>query len=250
MPLERLMDLTPNPPDPEELYTDLRFLSPPTARPTVVLNMVATLDGKTVLGHDGGWSTAIGSPTDRLLMRRIRLACPAIAVGAGTLRSGPTGFAPHLLRAIFTRSGKIPADHQVFEAGRERCIVFTPRESLESAQAQLRDVATVIGTGTGDQAITEALAILRRDFGIERLLLEGGPATNGAFLRTGCIDEVFLTIAPMVRGGSGLPGLFAGDPGPGLLHLGLSSAYRCQGEIYLRYRVQAPSEAPTKESLP
>lgn len=52
----------------------------------------------------------------------------------------------------------------------------------------------------GDTEIDTELALmkLRRFFGIQMLLLEGGSILNGAFQRAGVIDELSLVIAPMV----------------------------------------------------
>jgi riboflavin biosynthesis pyrimidine reductase len=46
---------------------------------------------------------------------------------------------------------------------------------------------------------------------IERLLLEGGGGSNGAFLRVGLIDEISVAICPAVDGATGAPGIFASD---------------------------------------
>jgi riboflavin biosynthesis pyrimidine reductase len=54
-----------------------------------------------------------------------------------------------------------------------------------------------------------ALEILNRELGIERLLLEGGGGSNGAFLRAGLIDEISLAICPAVDGAKGAPSIFA-----------------------------------------
>jgi riboflavin biosynthesis pyrimidine reductase len=53
-----------------------------------------------------------------------------------------------------------------------------------------------------------ALAILNRELGVKRLLLEGGGGTNGAFLRAGLIDELNLVLCPSVDGAKGAPSVF------------------------------------------
>lgn len=50
-----------------------------------------------------------------------------------------------------------------------------------------------------------ALHKLKEQFGIERLLLEGGSILNGAFERSDAIDELSLVVAPIVGGGSDKP---------------------------------------------
>jgi riboflavin biosynthesis pyrimidine reductase len=57
-----------------------------------------------------------------------------------------------------------------------------------------------------------ALETLNRELGIERLLLEGGGKSNGAFLRAGLIDEISLAICPAVDGARGGPYIYdSGD---------------------------------------
>jgi riboflavin biosynthesis pyrimidine reductase len=52
-----------------------------------------------------------------------------------------------------------------------------------------------------------ALEILNRELGLERLLLEGGGGSNGAFLRAGLIDEISLAICPAIDGAKGAPSI-------------------------------------------
>lgn len=55
-----------------------------------------------------------------------------------------------------------------------------------------------IFAGEHEIDIDLALMKLRRFFGIQMLLLEGGSILNGAFQRAGVIDEVSLVVAPIV----------------------------------------------------
>jgi riboflavin biosynthesis pyrimidine reductase len=61
-----------------------------------------------------------------------------------------------------------------------------------------------------DLALT--LEILNRELGVKRLLVEGGGATNGAFLRAGLLDEICLVVCPGVDGTKGAPSAFDGRP--------------------------------------
>ncbi|MBQ9845733.1 MAG: dihydrofolate reductase family protein [Oscillospiraceae bacterium] len=54
-----------------------------------------------------------------------------------------------------------------------------------------------IFAGDAELDLTLALSKLKRLFGIEKLLLEGGSIINGAFQRDGLIDEISLVIAPV-----------------------------------------------------
>ena len=57
------------------------------------------------------------------------------------------------------------------------------------------------------------LKLLRDEFGVKILLHEGGPALFGDFLAHGCVDELFLTVAPQFAGRDAKrqrPGIVAG----------------------------------------
>lgn len=85
----------------------------------------------------------------------------------------------------------------------------------------------------------EALEILNREFGIKRLLLEGGGHINGSFLAAGLIDELSLLIAPLADGISGVTTVFErpGEPGTTpIAQLTLRSVEQKEGgAIWLRY---------------
>jgi riboflavin biosynthesis pyrimidine reductase len=85
----------------------------------------------------------------------------------------------------------------------------------------------------------QAVMLLARDFGVKRLLLEGGASTNFDFLEAGVVDEIFLSFSPKLKGGEHLPTVVdgAGFPGREYVSLELKSLYRDGDEFYFRYRV-------------
>jgi riboflavin biosynthesis pyrimidine reductase len=99
-----------------------------------------------------------------------------------------------------------------------------------------------------DLALT--LDILNRDLGVKRLLVEGGGATNGAFLRAGLVDEIDLIICPGVDGTKGAPSAFdateaEGDQRAPIKTMTLESSRALDGgAVLLKYRIQnEPAEA-------
>ena len=99
-----------------------------------------------------------------------------------------------------------------------------------------------------DLALT--LDILNRDLGVKRLLVEGGGATNGAFLRAGLVDEIDLIICPGVDGTKGAPSAFDATEAKGDQHAPIktmtleSSKALDGGAVLLKYRIQnEPAEA-------
>jgi riboflavin biosynthesis pyrimidine reductase len=91
--------------------------------------------------------------------------------------------------------------------------------------------------------LRRVLGKLRREFGIERLLLEGGGKINGSFLAAGLIDELSLIVAPVADGAIGTPTLFDADDGKRPARsLTLIAAKRLRGDlVWLRYRVRGTS---------
>jgi riboflavin biosynthesis pyrimidine reductase len=79
---------------------------------------------------------------------------------------------------------------------------------------------------------------LSADFGIERLLLEGGGGINGSFLSAGLIDEISLLILPVADGSVNMPTTFDRPKEPAT-SLSLISVEQLEGDVvYLRYRPQ------------
>jgi hypothetical protein len=78
MALERLFDLTGNTTAPDALYIKIVFPDPSEERPYLYINMVATVDGKIVLGKIGGTAAGVGGSTDQKLFRRLQHHCDAV----------------------------------------------------------------------------------------------------------------------------------------------------------------------------
>ncbi|MYA20768.1 MAG: deaminase [Chloroflexi bacterium] len=251
------MDASDGSPD----YTALEFPEAPADRPCVIVNMVASADGKTVIE---GSEQGLGSATDRRLMRELRLHADIVLTGAGTLRtSGHTSRLndealealrvargkPRLpIAATLTHSGDLPLDNRFFTGSDFEGVVYLS----DGAPAERADALAT--TGRAVQRVPEGaeapamLAHMREALGCRLLLLEGGPTLNGEFFRRGLVDELFLTLGALVVGGDAArtavetPGHPASHEG--VRRLALLSAYRNPetSELYLRYRVRRPAE--------
>ena len=100
-----------------------------------------------------------------------------------------------------------------------------------------------IFAGETELDLSLALDILNRELGIVRLLVEGGGATNGSFLRAGLIDEVHLVLNPTIDGTRGAPSAFdAPDGDAGRAPLAKMTLEETQpldnGALWLRYSLQ------------
>lgn len=244
MALERLLDTTGATDASEALYASIEAPAAPDERPYIFINVAATADGKIVLGTPSGSAAGVGGPTDQLLFRRIQRNCDAALIGSGTLRASTVIYPPEILRFVVTRSGDVPLTNRFFADAPDRAFVVAPEDLSEEAVARLRAVTNLLQCGTGAVDFAGTLKLLRERHGVRRLLCEGGAEVNEALLRLGVVDELFLTIAPKLKGGTHLPTPVGGE-GFSLgayLPLELLSVYRDGSELYLRYRVGAGPE--------
>jgi riboflavin biosynthesis pyrimidine reductase len=122
--------------------------------------------------------------------------------------------------------------------------VLTERVSDAHLAGLRRDGVSYIFAGEQELDLGLALEILNRELGLDRLLLEGGGGSNGAFLRAGLIDEISLAICPAVDGAKGAPSIFdsndkdAGVAAP-IRSMTLASTEVLEGGVvWLRYRLQ------------
>ncbi len=234
-----------------EIYQDLE-LPPPerydASRPYVIVNMVSSVDGSVTLK---GKASGIGSETDRRAMRTLRSTADAVMIGAGTLRSerlslglDEPGGESQPLAVIVTRSGNLPLDANLILAEHQNLLVITTPDGPESVDGRLRERARVVrvaATASGGANLKETLGILKAEFAVDRLLVEGGPTLNHRLFSQNLADELFLTLTPKLLGGGQASVLtllegceFSPSEISGLELLGV---HLCGSELYLRYRL-------------
>ncbi|MDR7569374.1 MAG: dihydrofolate reductase family protein [Armatimonadota bacterium] len=237
----------------EDLYADLRFPDRPD-RPHVVLHLVMSADGgATLRGRTGG----MGGPADRLAFRRLREACDAILVGAGTVREEAyrppalspeaqarriaRGLAPLPRLVILTARAALDPAHRVFSDPGRAPLVVAPEDADTAALDGIARVAEVMRCGRGEVDLPRLLGLLRPR-GIRWVVCEGGPVLAAQLLALDLVDELFLTLAPWVVG-SGERRLVDGvlNP-PRRLHL--LEAREHGGDLLLRYALVPKEEPP------
>jgi riboflavin biosynthesis pyrimidine reductase len=122
--------------------------------------------------------------------------------------------------------------------------VLTERVSDAHLAGLRQDGVSYIFAGEQELDLGLALEVLNRELGLERLLLEGGGGSNGAFLRAGLIDEISLAICPAIDGAKGAPSIFdssdkdAGIAAPIRSMILASTEVLEGGVVWLRYRLQ------------
>lgn len=217
-----------------ELLADADLTAGATgAKPHVFFNFVTTLDGRAALG---GSSRPLGGPADLELLLALRAAADAVLVGPGTVRAEGYGrlLAPERRPSpppavLISRRFEIPWDTGLFAAADQPVIVYTGAAGSAPAVAAPVEVVRL-----DDCTPAAALADLRAR-GVRALLSEGGPTLFGAFVAAGLVDELFLTLSPLLAGAAGETAILAGGPLADPARLALRWALRAGDELYLRY---------------
>jgi riboflavin-specific deaminase-like protein len=237
----------------EDVYDGFVLPAPASGRerPFLAVNMVASVDGAVAV-H--GRTAPLAGPADAIAFPRLRAAGDAILVGAGTARVedyGPghgtdarrqarvaAGLAPVPTLIIVSASLELDPQARVFQIrpGDPRPIVLTHERSPTAQRRALSEVADVRIHGDAAVDLDGALRQLHAD-GLTRILGEGGPTLNGTLVAADLIDEVFLTISPVLVSGASSR-IVVGAPLADLLRLTLVELREHDGELLTRWRVE------------
>ena len=256
-----------------DLYSgDLQFPTEPD-RTHVFGNFVTTLDGVVsydIPGRSGGGEISGFNAADRFIMGLLRASADAVVVGAGTLRDTAADhlwLAEHVYpeaRELYTRyrrevltkseppltvivagSGAVDLQRAVFRTpGVKTIVVTSPNGMVRLASNGLEALPSVevrvLDCPGGRISPGWILKLLRDEFAVKHLLHEGGPTLFGDFVAHGCVDELFLTVAPQMAGRDvkrQRPGLISGtefvpETAPWLK---IVSVKQSEDHLYLRY---------------
>lgn len=187
--------------------------APPTT-PWLRVNIVSSLDGAAAVD---GASTPLSSPADQRLMGLLRMRCDALLVGAGTVRAegyGPIvlpaphrrwrrahGLPEHLTVVVVSGSLDLDPAAPAFAAAPTRPVVLTAAGAPAAARTALAAHADVLDAGAGGDRVAAGAAIeLLHRRGLRQILCEGGPTLLGDVTAAGLVDEVCLTVSPVLAG--------------------------------------------------
>src|SRR5258708_7184232 len=248
------------PADLHHLYGRLGF-----ADRVVYSNFVSSLDGVVSLGSKPSAGSVISGkyPADRFLMGLLRACADAVLIGAGTMRATPghlwtpahvypemaTEFLalrsalarstePQL--AVITASGNLDASHPALVRG---AVVMTTEDGARAIESRLPKTCEVVALGKKLHLGTVLAGLHAR--GLDVVLTEGGPHVMGQLIEAGLLDEVFLTVSPVIAGWKDDKrlGMVAGVgllPGRGAWTK-LSTLRRNVAFLFLRSRTPRPS---------
>jgi riboflavin biosynthesis pyrimidine reductase len=195
--------------------------------------MVSSADGA-ITGPDHR-SAGVSSDADRYVFAALRRQTDVVLVGAGTARI--EGYRPAAVPiALVSARLELDLAAPLLAQAQHRTIVYTARSAGEDRIAATSKVADVVVCGEALVDLATAVDDLR-ERGLHRVLCEGGPTLLGGVLGNGVLDELCLTISPVLVGGT-IPRIIAGTPLPGLVGLELAHLLESDGSLFARYLVR------------
>ena len=208
--------------DVEDLVT--RYAVIDRSSPHLRVNFIASIDGAAT--HDGV-SGPLNNVLDKQVFTALRMLSDVVIVGAGTVRDEgygslrlpdhavewrvANGLPEHPVFAIVTSHVNLRPDAAMFSDAPVRPIVVTHTRAVDAAADPYRqqrlqaiqlsaDLLLCGETAVDPRTMVDCLA----ERGLPQMLSEGGPHLLGAFIEADVVDEMDLTIAPVLEGGDAM----------------------------------------------
>lgn len=227
---------------------DLLARYPRSDRPVLRANFIASADGAAAVD---GLSAGLQGPGDKEIFDHLRMVCDALVVAAGTVRAErydalrltaparawreSAGLHPYPLMVVVSGSLDLDPAQLIFSDAPVRPIVLTRRRA--PADAPIREVAEVVACGEDEVDLAAGVRLLHGR-GATQVLCEGGPALLGAMIAADLIDELCLTVAPLLAGGPA--GRIAHGPPVPPRRMSLRHTLTHQDMLFLRYARREP----------
>lgn len=192
-------------------------------RPHVTAHFAMTADGK--ISTRNRTPSGFTSPADKSRLSEVRAGADAVLVGlrtvaADTMSLGLSradlredrvrrGLPPVPLRVVVSNSGEINLDLKIFRYHESPLVIFSTHAMPNSRRCALAKRAELY-LFQSEVDLGQMLQILRSDFGVRRLVCEGGGSLLRAMAAQDLVDEIRLTVAPRVFGGAEAPTLTGG----------------------------------------
>jgi diaminohydroxyphosphoribosylaminopyrimidine deaminase/5-amino-6-(5-phosphoribosylamino)uracil reductase len=188
-------------------------------RPHVILKLAVSTDDK--IGAAGGKPAAITGDVAKSHVHLLRAQCDAILVGIGTVRADDPLLTCRLpgmevrspVRVVLDRALRLSGASRLVHSARRTPLWVVTSELAEAsaatklgaAGAQVIRVRPSTGSGLDLAAVLHALA----DWGITRLMVEGGAKVASSFVSAGLVDEIWLLRGSQAIGADGIAALDA-----------------------------------------
>ncbi|MEB0002905.1 pyrimidine reductase family protein [Cryobacterium sp. RTC2.1] len=214
------------------------------------VNFIASLDGAAT--HDG-LSGGLNNADDKLVFDTLRTLADVILVGAGTVRAEgyggirldaaaeawrvAHGLPPQPRIAVVSGRLDLEAGHPLFTDAATRPIVITHAGSPADKRADLEAVADVLVCGAATIDLPLALLELAAR-GLRQVLCEGGPSLFGALLTADAVDELCLSLSPVLEAGTS--GRIAHSAAAASRPMRLGHVLTAGDMLFLRYTRPSP----------
>ncbi len=212
-------------------------------------NFIASADGAVSVA---GFSRGLQTRADNRIFAALRDLADVVLVGAGTIRDEgygalqlsarrrgvrrEHGLAEALPIVVVSQSLRLDPSGKLFTGADAdaRTIVLTCAASDTESGAALHEVAEVLVCGDEDVNLAEGMAALAAR-GHRRVLCEGGPLLFGCLTEAGLVDELCLTVSPLLAG-PGAGRVSAGAPwAHPPLGMRLAGLLEEDGALFCRY---------------
>ncbi|HEX7862307.1 MAG TPA: dihydrofolate reductase family protein [Verrucomicrobiae bacterium] len=207
-------------------------------RPFIAVNIAMTADGK--IAPVNRRFRPFGSKRDQDHMMELRAGMDAVMTGATTVANGKVtlgpggkkyqrqrlekGLAEFNLRIVVSRTASMSPRAHIFTKRFSPVIVLTTEAAPHPKLKALAAVADELHVTPGEQIDFPAvLRWFREKWNVKKLLCEGGGELNAPLFRLGLVDELHLTICPLIFGGRKAPTLADGE---GIEHLVEAKRFR------------------------
>ncbi len=183
------------------------------SRRSLRLNFVTSIDGAATAQ---GLTAGLSSPADKRVFDLLRRLCDVVLVGAGTVRAEgygamrldgaavrwrrANGLSDQPVFAIVSGRLDLEPGSAVFTEAPVRAMVVTVGASAQPKKEAFSRVADILVCGE-EKLDPKAMLIELARRGLRQVLCEGGPTLFGALLEADCVDELCLTVSPVLEAG-------------------------------------------------
>ena len=211
-------------------------------RPHIIFSAAITLDGK--LATRTG-DSKLSSKADKNRVYKLRTIVDAILIGKNTAKLDDPLLSVHHakkknpIRVVLDSNATIQNNSRILRTSSKipTIIVVGQKAHKKNLRRLEKFPIQVIVCGNQRINIKKLIGILAKQ-GIKKILVEGGGATNWAFIKANLVDEIIITITPYLVGGINATTLVDGDGFSTITKskkLKLKSARRIKNEIVLHY---------------
>jgi riboflavin-specific deaminase-like protein len=196
-----------------------------TELPFVFGNMAMTADGKIATANRA--VSSFGSRHDHEHLLALRATADAVMAGARTVDAAPVnlgpggakfcrrrlklGLAEYNLRVIVSGRGTINPQAEIFKHRFAPILLLTTDRVPAARMKRLRGLADEVKVcGAEEIDFPAALRWLRERWQVKRLACEGGAELNDVLFRKRLVDELHVTICPLIFGGRDAPTIAEG----------------------------------------